>query len=80
MKSMITLNYPVECDGLPIKDIALRRPTVGDHLSVQKMTASDAEKEIRLIANLSELPPEVIYQLDMKDYAAIQKLLGDFLS
>ncbi|HQT03423.1 MAG TPA: phage tail assembly protein [Thiotrichales bacterium] len=80
MQNIITLTYPIEHDGLPIKDIALRRPTVGDHLSVQKMTASDAEKEIRLIANLSELPPEVIYQLDMKDYAAIQKVLGDFLS
>ena len=78
--NIVTLTYPIEHDGLPIKDIALRRPTVGDHLSVQKMTASDAEKEIRLIANLSELAPEVIYQLDMKDYAAIQKVLGDFLS
>jgi hypothetical protein len=53
---------------------------VGDHLAVQKMTASDAEKEIRLIANLSELPPEAIYQLDMKDYAALQKVLSGFLS
>ena len=25
----ITLNFPIEHDGLPIKEIALRRPTVG---------------------------------------------------
>jgi hypothetical protein len=80
MSSIITLTYPITFDGLPIQEIALRRPTVGDHLAVQKMTASDAEKEIRLIANLSELPPEAIYQLDMKDYAALQKVLSGFLS
>lgn len=77
--NIITLTYSINHDGLPIKEIALRRPTVGDHLSVQKMTASDGEKEIRLIANLSELPPEAIYQLDMKDYAEIQKTLASFL-
>ena len=27
----ITLNFPIEHDGLPIQEIALRRPTVGDH-------------------------------------------------
>lgn len=29
----ITLNFPIEHDGLPIQEIALRRPTVGDHLA-----------------------------------------------
>lgn len=80
MSSIITLTYPITFDGLPIQQIALRRPTVGDHLTVQKMTASDAEKEIRLMANLSELPPEALYQLDMKDYAALQQVLSGFLS
>ena len=32
----ITLTFPIEHDGLPIKEIALRRPTVGDHLTAQK--------------------------------------------
>ena len=27
----ITLNFPIERDGLPIQEIALRRPTVGDY-------------------------------------------------
>ena len=49
----ITLNFPIEHDGLPIKEIALRRPTVGDHLAAQKSAGTDAEREIRLIANLA---------------------------
>ena len=32
----IKLNFPIEHDGVPIADIALRRPTVGDHLAAQK--------------------------------------------
>jgi hypothetical protein len=76
----IKLSYPVEHDGLPISDIALRRPTVGDNLAAQKSAESDAEREIRLIANLSELPPDAIMKLDMQDYRKIQKELAGFLS
>ena len=76
----IPLGQPIEHDGLPIKEIALRRPTVGDHLAAQKTGGTDAEREIRLIANLAELPPEAIHQLDMADYMAIQQVLSGFLS
>ncbi len=75
----INLSFPIEHDGLPIKEIALRRPTVGDHLAAQKVAGTDAEREIRLISNLAELPPAAIHQLDMKDYAQLQKVLGGFL-
>jgi len=75
----IKLNFPIEHDGVPIADISLRRPTVGDHLAAQKSAGTDAEREIRLIANLAELPPAAIHQLDMKDYAQLQKVLGGFL-
>ncbi|WP_428995788.1 phage tail assembly protein [Lamprobacter modestohalophilus] len=33
-----------------------------------------------MIANLAELPPEAIHQLDMADYLAIQQVLSGFLS
>jgi len=76
----IPLSFPIEHDSVLIAEIALRRPTVGDHLAAQKAAGNDAEREIRLIANLSELPPAAIHKLDMKDYAALQKVLGSFLS
>lgn len=76
----ISLTFPIEHEGVPIAEIALRRPTVGDHLAAQKAAGTDAEREIRLIANLTELPPAAIHRLDMKDYAALQKVLGGFLS
>jgi hypothetical protein len=76
----IPLTYPIEFDGLPIAEIALRRPTVGDHLTAQKAAGSDAEREIRLIANLAELPPAAIHLLDMADYTRVQAVLKGFLS
>jgi len=76
----ISLAFPIEHDSLPITEVGLRRPTVGDHLAAQKSAGTDAEREIRLIANLAELPPAAIHKLDMKDYAALQKVLGGFLS
>lgn len=79
MSERIPLNFPIEHDGVPITEVALRRPTVGDHLAAQKAAGTDAEREIRLVANLSELPPEAIHKLDMKDYAKLQKVLGGFL-
>ena len=60
----IPLSLPFTFDGLPIKEIALRRPTVGDHIAAQKSGGTDAEREIRLIANLAELPPEAIHRLN----------------
>lgn len=72
----ISLTFPIEHNGLPIKEIALRRPTVGDHLTAQKAAGTDAERKIRLIANLAELPLVVIHRLDVKDYAQLQKVLG----
>lgn len=75
----IPLHFPIEHDGVPIAEVALRRPTVGDHLAAQKSSGTDAEREIRLIANLADLPPAAIHRLDMKDYAQLQKVLGGFL-
>lgn len=80
MNERIKLHFPITHDGLPIADMTLRRPTVGDHLAAQKTAGTDAEREIRLMANLAELPPAAIHLLDMKDYAQLQKVLGGFLS
>ena len=55
------------------------RQAVAEALGVDLVLHPDAEREIRLIANLAELPPAAIHQLDMKDYAQLQKVLGGFL-
>ncbi|SMG64174.1 conserved hypothetical protein [methanotrophic bacterial endosymbiont of Bathymodiolus sp.] len=49
-------------------------------LGVEKSVDNDAEKEIQLFANLCELTPENLLDLDMADYSKLQKAYQDFLS
>jgi hypothetical protein len=76
----VTLEYPFEFDGQKISSLTLRRPTVGDNLAVQKAAMTDAEREIRLLANLAEVTPETIHRMDLKDYGKLQSALSSFLS
>ena len=75
----IKLNYPIESDGANIADLNMRRSKVKDRLIVAKMkNSSDEEKEIRLFANLCEVAPNIIEELDESDYSNLQKAYMDF--
>lgn len=78
----IELEYPVEVTGEAFNNLTMRRSKIKDRLLVAKMkTASDEEKEIRLFANLCEVEPKVIEELDEADYSNLQKVyLGFFNS
>jgi hypothetical protein len=76
----IKLSNAIKIDNKEISEITLRRPKVRDRLIVERSNVSDAEKEVQLIANLSELPIDAIEDLDLRDYAKIQKELFVFLS
>jgi len=75
----IKLNYPIESNGQNISELNMRRSKVKDRLLVAKMkNAPDEEKEIRLFANLCDLEPKAIEELDESDYANLQKAYMDF--
>ena len=75
----IKLNYPIKSDCTNITDLNMRRSKVKDRLLVAKMkNSSDEEKEIRLFANLCEVAPNIIEELDESDYANLQKAYMDF--
>lgn len=76
----INLQHSLIVDGVDVNVLALRRPKVRDMLSVEKSAASDAEKEIHLFANLCQVPPESLHDLDLSDYALLQRAYQDFLS
>ena len=78
----IELKYPVEVSGQSYDKLNMRRSKIKDRLLVAKMkTTSDEEKEIRLFANLCEVEPKVIEELDEADYSNLQKVyLGFFNS
>ena len=70
----IKLTYPVTIDGTEYSELTMRRSKVKDRLAVSSMTASDEQKEIRLLANLCNVPPQVLEELDETDYARLQKV------
>lgn len=76
----ITLHHPIRINGVELKEVLLRRPKVRDRLIVDKMTVSDAEKEIFLVANLAEISKEAVEELDLADYIKIQQKLQSFFS
>ncbi len=76
----IELKYPPTVDGLAIGELTMRRPNVRDMLAADKAGGTDAEKEIRTFANLCEVSPKTIEELDLADYKELQKAYADFLS
>lgn len=76
----ITLGHPIRVNGVEMQEVRLRRPKVRDRLIVDKMTVSDAEKEISLVANLAEISKEAVEELDLADYTQIQQKLQSFFS
>lgn len=76
----ITLAHPIRVNGVEMQEVRLRRPKVRDRLIVDKMTVSDAEKEISLVANLAEISKEAVEELDLADYTQIQQKLQSFFS
>lgn len=76
----IKLSEAIKVDGVLLNEISLREPKVRDVMAISKGGDSDYEKEVRLIANLSEQSVEAIMDISFKDYAKIQKVVRDFLS
>ncbi len=76
----ITLISPITVEGASISRLTIRRPKVRDMLASDKPSKSDAEKEINLFANLCEVTPESLHELDMADYGKLQQAYQDFLS
>lgn len=76
--SKIKLQFPILFDGAECTELTMRRSKVKDRLAVSSMKCSDEEKEIRLFANLCEVSPELIQELDEVDYTAVQKVYMGF--
>lgn len=77
-KTEVKLSYPVELGGSKIEVLNLRRPKVRDQLIADKQNKNDADKEVHLMALLAEVEPAVIQELDMEDYAEVQKVIMGF--
>ena len=76
----VDLDYPVDVAGQKYAELHIRRPKVRDHLVADRVGGGNAEKEVKLLANLCEVAPAVIEELDAADYQKLQGVYGGFLS
>ena len=76
----ISLDYPVEANGVEASSLTMRRPKVRDQLAAERGGGLRAEVEVRLFANLCEVPDTAIEGLDMSDYRKLTDAYEDFLS
>ena len=79
-KVAIELSYPIAIDATEVKVLQMRRPKVADVILLQKQQGQEAEKEIKLFANLCEISPDDIGRLDMMDYAKLQEQYANFMA
>ena len=75
----IKLQFPVKQGDEKITELKMRRPKVLDMMAAN-FKKTDAEKELRLFANICDVSDDVIGQLDMADYQALQAAYVAFLS
>lgn len=73
----VTLKFPVTVDGHEYAVLNMRRCKVKDRRLAAKQK-TDEDREIALIANLCEVPPNVIDELDAVDYEALTEVLKGF--
>lgn len=77
----IQLEFPIHSpsDNREIKELTMRRASVGDQLAAEHDSKNPAETEIRLFANLCGIAPDEMQQMDLKDYRKVQDAFKSFL-
>lgn len=74
----ITLQYPVEVDGVATDTLTIRRPKVRD-IKMMDQHKGEIEKSIHFIAALCEIPPASVEELDADDFGKLSEKVGGFM-
>lgn len=74
----ITLDFPITAGGVETKKLRMRRPKVSDVRTAEAFKGNEAEREIKLMANLCDVAPADIEALDMADYDKLQETFKGF--
>ena len=78
--SVITLTYPVKVAGVEVSELRFRRPSVRDiKIARAGGKADDFDLAVTLAANLAEVTPDDILNLDVADFKKVEGLIAGFL-
>lgn len=76
----VELDYAIDVDGVAVDVLSMRRPTVRDQLAFEEGKGGDARKVIAMIANLCEISPKSVEELDQSDFVKLTETLQGFQS
>lgn len=77
----VVLKTPLQTPTGTVLQITLRRAKVRDLKEAQRVSATEAEQELQLLARLSQekLTAEDLEELDLEDYAQVQRQFRQLL-
>lgn len=75
----ITLDFPVEMEGVQVGVVRMRRPKVRDQLNAQRQANNDpARTEVFLFALLCDIAPTSLEEMDIADYEKLRDTYAGF--
>ena len=78
----VRLSQPIDWDGKTVTDVQVRRPKVKHLRAMERDTkeaASQIDQGVAMAALLTELPIEVIDEMDAVDFASVSEVIAGFL-
>ena len=77
----VNLNFSFTLDAEEYSSLSMRRSKVKDRLAIANMkNMTDEEKEVRFFANLCNVAPNVIEELDESDYKQLSEAYMAFFT
>ena len=77
----IELDFPLDIAGSKIAFVQMRRPKVSDMIVADKLgKKNDMETTVQLFALLTQQDPEVIREMDFKDFTKLKVAFENFTS
>lgn len=78
-KHTITLDYPVTFGGETVSSLSFRRPKVRDIRRLATADGGDADRSIKMMADLCEREVDLLDEMDPVDFAKINAWLEPIL-
>ena len=78
----VRLSQPIASDGKTVTEVQVRRPKVKDLRAMERdatNSASQIDQGVAMAALLTELPIQVIDEMDAVDFATVSEVIAGFL-
>ncbi len=78
MAETVRLQHPFDFKGEHISELTLRRPKMRD-LKKSQSYKDDLDKSMRMIADLAEVDPKLVEEIDPEDFGRLTDIVGEFM-